>query len=194
MPRRTVRLSLIVVTIAAGTLEFVAQAYNRRSSEPIATQGSMSIRLEKEERPMPRFVPRQSEAGVEPLWVRGDPSTVENAPTLNNGGRESANAGARHPQQQDKLEVERIRILPKGFDPSEITRPQGAFFLAVDNSNILGLAQLSLKGPTGLTLKAAALPRGRMGWREVLDLQPGQYRLSDIHHPGAVCLITITDK
>lgn len=91
----------------------------------------------------------------------------------------------------DRMEVERIKIGPGGFEPDEITRPAGPFLLALDNSDVLGEAALSLVSTRGSKLKDEKLSRGNGKWRQVLNLQPGEYILTDAKRPGKACRITI---
>lgn len=89
------------------------------------------------------------------------------------------------------LQVERVAILPSGFEPEEIARPAGPFLLAVDNATVFSEASLTLSHEGGSAVAAANLPQRKMQWREVVDLTPGYYLLTDAKHPGFVCRITI---
>ena len=43
-------------------------------------------------------------------------------------------------------------------------------------------------------MREKKLPRGSRAWREQLDLLPGQYALTVVDHPDAVCTITINPR
>ncbi len=91
----------------------------------------------------------------------------------------------------ERLEAEVIRLLPTGFDPSEISRPPGRFILAVTNRSSAQELDLRLDAEAGNRVHQVRLPRGQLRWKQVIQLPPGNYRLSEASHPGW-CLITIT--
>lgn len=98
-----------------------------------------------------------------------------------------------------RLEMERITITPRGFEPGRITRPVGGFLLAVDNRSGLQSARLQLYPFNGeisgepwldslrLTpppLFDVAVPREQPGWRALENLPPGNYALTEANHAG----------
>jgi hypothetical protein len=44
----------------------------------------------------------------------------------------------------------------------------------------------------GNRLHEARLPKGRLGWRQLVDLPPGRYAVTEADHPDWVCSVTIT--
>jgi hypothetical protein len=90
------------------------------------------------------------------------------------------------------LEVEVVTVQPYGFEPKAITRPPGAFLLAVHNQSRLEQLAVQLNRTTGLRVKDIAFPRGRIRWHTPLDLPPGEYVLTETDHPEWMCNITIT--
>ena len=85
-------------------------------------------------------------------------------------------------------------LLPEGFEPAEITLPQGRYLLAVENRT--GLAEeveLQLHREDGDKLREKRLGRGKRAWKEVVELVPGRYVVSEAGHPDWVCHLTITD-
>lgn len=95
-------------------------------------------------------------------------------------------------QKEEQIEAELVTATPDGFDPAEITRPKGSFYLVVDN--LAGLPELNLRltGEAGHSLHEARVPRGQADWTALLDLNPGTYVLREAEHPGWECRITVT--
>lgn len=91
-----------------------------------------------------------------------------------------------------RVEAEVITIRPSGFDPAEITRPRGRFYLVVENRSGTHDLDLRLSREAGLGLAGVRIPRGRLRWRDALDLPPGTYVLTEAGHPGWACRLTIT--
>lgn len=85
-----------------------------------------------------------------------------------------------------------ITLSRGGFQPKEITRPQGRFFLVVGNQGELQEVNLRLDRVAGGRLHEAKVSREEFGWTELLNLTPGRYQLSEAGHPDWVCNITIT--
>ena len=92
------------------------------------------------------------------------------------------------------IESELITITPHGFEPREITRPQGRFLLMVDNRSGLDGIALRLDHESGNRLREARERREELDWSDELDLKPGHYVLSEANHPGWVCKITVTSQ
>ena len=90
-----------------------------------------------------------------------------------------------------ELEGEVITIFPTGFNPSEITRPAGPFFLAVHNRSGIFQTSLRVESPAGSTVIEAQLPPDQLDWNGVVTLPPGTYVLTELNQ-GWTCHITIT--
>jgi hypothetical protein len=90
--------------------------------------------------------------------------------------------------------VERIRVTSNGFEPAEVRRPKGPFYLLFNHSNHLPEIKLLLKRADGGKLREVGLKRnGRKGRHaEFLNLPPGRYVLTEASHPEWICRITIT--
>jgi hypothetical protein len=97
-------------------------------------------------------------------------------------------------QSTGKEEGEMITIRPAGFDPKVITRPKGRFTLLVDNRSGLEEIQLRFDRIAGNRLHDVLVPRQKLDWVQGLDLQPGNYILTEANHPDWTCAITITEK
>lgn len=92
------------------------------------------------------------------------------------------------------FESELITITPHGFEPQEITRPEGRVLLMVDNRSDLDMTSVRLSRETGMRINDIRVPREEPNWSEVVDLQPGRYVLTQSEHPDWECRITITAR
>jgi len=95
---------------------------------------------------------------------------------------------------EEQVEVEVITVRASGFEPREITRPQGAFRLAITNHSGATELVLHLDRVQGNRLHEVRLPQGRITWTQVLNLPPGDYALSEQNHPDWICLIQLTAR
>jgi hypothetical protein len=93
-----------------------------------------------------------------------------------------------------RIDSELITINPYGFYPKEITRPKGLFLLAVDNRSGIHELSLQLNLDNGGRVKEKPLLKGQLRWRQPIDLNPGNYVLTEANHPDWVCHLTITAK
>lgn len=95
-------------------------------------------------------------------------------------------------------EVVLIVLTPQGFDETVITRPRGKFLLVVES-------RLGLKEPSFMLsrmvgnnsrqgLKGGDIKKGGRNWSEELDLNPGDYELTEVNNPNWSCKVTITPK
>ena len=101
------------------------------------------------------------------------------------------------PQRRRPLadfESELITITPHGFEPREITRPQGRFLLMVDNRSGLSGTALALTREAGARTHEMHVPREEPNWSDVVNLPPGRYVLTESDHPRWACRITITTQ
>ena len=95
---------------------------------------------------------------------------------------------------QERVETELLTITSIGFEPGEITRPQGNFFLEVDNRSGLSEVDLRLDSEHGNRIHQKRVPREQLDWYQPLELRPGRYVLTEANHPEWVCRITITAR
>jgi hypothetical protein len=107
-----------------------------------------------------------------------------------------ANASAPLPaaRRPDRPQVELITIKDSGFEPAELTRPQGDFLLAVTNDTYLPEPELHLHRVRGERLKALKMRGGAYHLNELLSLPPGEYALVEASRPDQVCRISITSR
>ena len=117
---------------------------------------------------------------------------VSTAPAIKTGQQTQAQAWPNPPAGRGG--VERIRVTSNGFEPAEIRRPKGPFFLLFNHNNHLPEVKLRLKREDGGKLREVGLKRnGRKGRHaEFLDLPHGRYILTEASHPEWICRITIT--
>jgi hypothetical protein len=105
----------------------------------------------------------------------------------------SAQASASN-QQPQSGEVELITLRPGGFEPQEITRPAGQFLLVITKRGVTDEISLRLEREAGNRLREVHVAQGRRHYREVFNLHPGTYVLSEANHPEWTCRITITAR
>ena len=88
-------------------------------------------------------------------------------------------------------EIELITLRPAGFEPAEITRPNGPFVLFIDDRSGRDNSSLLLRRSNGGQLRAIGLERRKSEWNDVVDLTPGTYILQDANNSELRCQITI---
>lgn len=91
-------------------------------------------------------------------------------------------------------EAELITITPTGFEPDQISRPQGPFILAVDNRSGLDEVGLYLERETGSRTDVQPSRKRKLAWREIVDLPAGRYVLRAADHNDWRCTITVTPR
>ena len=96
--------------------------------------------------------------------------------------------------KQERVETELITLQQTGFEPNEIKRPQGVFILGVDNRTGLEAIDLRLVRADGQRLNILQTRKRKLSWREVVDLAPGQYLLSEANHPDWTCSVVILPR
>jgi hypothetical protein len=105
-----------------------------------------------------------------------------------------SDAAAAGQASAEEVEVEVITVRAGGFEPLELTRPQGAFLLAIINHSGDSELALKLDGVHGNRVHEVRLPKGRVRWNKVFDLPPGDYVLSEENHPDWICRIKLTPR
>jgi len=93
---------------------------------------------------------------------------------------------------QAPVQAELITVTPTGFEPSELTRPKGRFLLAIDNQSGLDEVEFYFERETGGRVNVPLSRRGKLAWREIVDLTPGTYILRATNDESWRCRITIT--
>lgn len=105
-----------------------------------------------------------------------------------------APAVAQSTAAQLRVETERVTIRPTGFEPAQITRPQGEFILAADNLSGLREVTLVLERERGERVRERRVTLQQFKWRQRLDLRPGRYVLREAGHPDWIFTLTITPR
>jgi hypothetical protein len=95
---------------------------------------------------------------------------------------------------RERREIELITIEPHGFEPAEITRPQGRFVLGLDNRSGLEDIHLRLERADGSRVPVLNSRKRRLSWREEIDLPPGRYVIRETNQREWNCVITITSR
>jgi hypothetical protein len=93
---------------------------------------------------------------------------------------------------QNRVETEIVTLGSTGFEPGALTRPQGRFYLEVDNRSELPEVEFKISTESGQQLFQAIVPHEQLDWQQELDLAPGRYLLTEANHPEWVCQINIT--
>jgi hypothetical protein len=93
-----------------------------------------------------------------------------------------------------EVEAEVVTATPTGFEPVRITRSSGRFLLAVENASGLDELNLYLERETGVRVNAALSRRGKLKWREIIDLPPGHYILRAANDESWRCNINLTPR
>ncbi len=86
-------------------------------------------------------------------------------------------APAEAQSNDEQVEVEVITVGTNGFEPSEITRPDGQFILALTNHTEVDELSLHLDRVSGNRVHEVRMRKGRVRWNQVFNLPPGDYRL-----------------
>jgi hypothetical protein len=93
---------------------------------------------------------------------------------------------------QVPIQAELITITATGFEPAELTRPKGKFLLAIDNRSGLDEVEFYFERETGGRVNVPLSRRGKLAWREIVDLPAGTYILRATNDQSWRCRLTIT--
>jgi len=93
---------------------------------------------------------------------------------------------------QAPVQAELITVTPTGFELSELTRAKGRFLLAIDNHSGLDEVEFYFERETGGRVNVPLSRRGKIAWREIIDLTPGAYVLRARNDESWRCRIRIT--
>jgi hypothetical protein len=87
-----------------------------------------------------------------------------------------------------------LTLRPRGFDPAEVSWPKGKFLLIIDNRTNVNELTLRLDREAGGRIKEIKFKMRKERSAGVLDLNPGNYLLTEANHPGWMCRISITPQ
>ena len=93
---------------------------------------------------------------------------------------------------QAPVQAELITVTPTGFEPSELIRSKGRFLLAIDNQSGLNEVEFYFERENAGRVNVPLSRRGKIAWREIVDLAPGTYILRAMNDESWRCRITIT--
>ena len=89
------------------------------------------------------------------------------------------------------FEVERITLQEWGFEPKEINRGPGPFFLILENRGGFHDVEVSLIEESGHSRQKVPVTKNALTWKQRLELPPGAYLVKESGHPEWQCRITI---
>jgi len=95
--------------------------------------------------------------------------------------------------QEEGARVIVVTVRPGWMEPSELTLPEGEYWLVVQNRTGRREATFRLDSDGGSRLLEVREPR-RPDWRRRLNLSTGGYTLTEANHPDWVCRISITAR
>lgn len=103
-----------------------------------------------------------------------------------------ANAQAQKATSFTPPEVELVTLRATGFDPDTLTRPKGPFMLVIENRS--GVSDLSYQfdKEVGAKLKTIKHPVKSPSWADIVDLNPGTYKLTEDNHPQWSLTLTVS--
>ena len=90
-----------------------------------------------------------------------------------------------------RAEAELLVLRADGFIPNEITRPPGPFLLALHNHSSVEEISLALRQERGASMREVRMAKRQSKLREIMDLPPGRYVLTEANHPQWSCTIVI---
>jgi hypothetical protein len=101
---------------------------------------------------------------------------------------------ASSPTAATQVDTQVVELNRFGFTPKQINRTVGAHYIYV--RNVSGLRNLTLKllDQSKTATKQQNLTATSPHWRELVNLPPGTYTLTEPNHPTWTCTITINSK
>ncbi len=92
---------------------------------------------------------------------------------------------------KERIGSESIVITSHGFQPTEISRAPGRFFLHVQNRSGVNPLVWRVSAQSGSTLKEISVTSEHLDWADEVDPPAGQYTVTEVNH-GWTCHLTIT--
>jgi hypothetical protein len=93
--------------------------------------------------------------------------------------------------QQGAFEAEIVTLREWGFEPKEIKREPGPFFLIIQNQSGLPEVELTLVSESGNQHRRLPDTRNALTSKQRIELPPGTYLIKESGHPDWQCQITI---
>ena len=97
------------------------------------------------------------------------------------------------PAARQVKDVIRLRIGPRGYDTTEVTRPSGPLRLVLINMSGRRELELLLSREDGEQVGKVRFNKNKIEKRETVTLGPGRYLLTDAANPAVSCRLTITE-
>jgi hypothetical protein len=94
--------------------------------------------------------------------------------------------------KKERLGYELVTLTRFGFEPTQITRRGGHFFLAIENRSAAGSLTIRIDPEHGNRILEITQPPDQMDWVDEMRLPPGRYQISTADQPDRVCQLTIT--
>jgi hypothetical protein len=94
---------------------------------------------------------------------------------------------------RDPIEEVSLMLTSSGFAPAQV-QPQGKkFLLSLDNRTDVKELVLRMVRSDGVQIREIRVPGGGGDWSELFELQPGNYKFSEVGHPNWMCTIVINE-
>lgn len=106
-------------------------------------------------------------------------------------GSSEAATGERVGESASRTEAELLVLRTDGFKPNEITRGPGPFLLALQNHSSEEELSLVLNHENGASMRQVRMAKRQSKLKEILELPPGRYLLTEANHPEWTCTIVI---
>ncbi len=103
-------------------------------------------------------------------------------------------SGQNGPPIKTDVETRVIEVGTRGFQPLQLLWPaKGKHMIFVRNTTKLQPLVLRLNRDQGPKLKEVPLGDNHRHWKELLELAPGTYFLTEANHPAWKCMIVVSD-
>ena len=120
---------------------------------------------------------------------RATKADAPNTAGFSSNSQTTASAGQR---AKEKIGSESIGITRQGFEPREISRTGGRFFLLVQNRSGVNPLVFRVTAQSGSVLKEFTLTRDQLDWADEINVPEGQYTVTEVNH-GWTCHLTISN-
>lgn len=87
-----------------------------------------------------------------------------------------------------------LRMTATGMEPAEVTLTAGQYYLLVQNASGRDQFTVRVERENGERLHNVNVERYQRKWKQVLNLSPGRYIISEPDHPRLTCRIEVTSR
>ena len=123
--------------------------------------------------------------------MSGAPKLSAQDPASSSSGSAPQESASTAQRTKQLIGSEAITITRQGFQPKEIRRAPGKFFLQVENRSGVNPLVLRVSALGGGTLKEFSVTSEQLDWADEVNLPAGQYTVTEVNH-GWTCNLTIT--